>query len=116
MIILDASHSPRRRRERKIARGKREARHPWDASGASILRTGGAREFVAPFQDAKHSRELDPGAAQPAVACTWLPSARAAGADSVKSHGAIQLIEEIATEPFGLLFVPDNGIINFALG
>lgn len=33
-----------------------------------------------------------------------------------ESHRAIELIEEIAAEPFGLLFVPDNSIINFALG
>src|SRR5881394_3839514 len=54
--------------------------------------------FLAPFQGAENSLELDPGAAQPAVACTWLPSARASGANSVKSRGAIQLIEKVATE------------------
>src|SRR5436190_10926300 len=39
-------------------------------------------EFLAPFQGAKNSRELDPGAARPAVACTWLPSACASGAET----------------------------------
>ena len=33
-----------------------------------------------------------------------------------ESHGAIQLIEKVATEARSLLFVPHDGIINFALG
>ena len=50
IIYLTHSRSPRRRRERKIARGKREARGPWDASGASIRALEVRGDSLRPFR------------------------------------------------------------------
>src|SRR5881394_431332 len=51
------------------SQGQARCARPWDASGASILALE-VRGLLAPFQGTKNPRELDPGAARPAVACT----------------------------------------------
>ena len=49
-MYLTHSVYQRRRREQKIARGKREARGPWDASGASIRALEVRGDSLRPFR------------------------------------------------------------------